>query len=383
VRRRDEGQVSEVQPVDPLGVVSVFSGGGGLDLGLERAGFRTLACVEMDKWACWTLRANQAREARLPNGRTYLSGAAILEKDVRRVSGQGLLRTLCLKPGELGLVCGGPPCVSFSYAGTRKGLASDTGMLFEAYARLLRVLRPRAFVFENVKGLLSAPGPSGEPQGAWPTILARLSGAGYRIGWKVLDAADHGVGQHRDRVVVVGLRGRRGDSFAFPPASHAAAGANATEVWRDLASVLDGLPDAAAPGDEPTIENHVARAHTPEVKASFAATPPGRRNDRFKRDRLRWDRPAKVVRAQGKLKSGGKGSRHSSHQAIHPDVPRQLTVRECARIQSFPDWYVFPPTHCNGYRVVGDAVPPLLAEAIGHALMDQLFAVGVSGRQAA
>jgi DNA (cytosine-5)-methyltransferase 1 len=341
---------------------------------MELAGFRTLAAVEIDKWACWTLRTNRDQGAPLPTGRRYLEGAAVIERDLRQVSGQGLLDMLSLRPGELAVVCGGPPCVSFSVAGARAGLTSETGRLFESYARLLRVLRPQAFVFENVKGLLSAAGPNGEAGGAWPVILGTLSDAGYRVAWRVVDAADYGVGQHRERVIVVGLRGRRGLPFVFPPATHGPPGSDAPASWMDVAATLRGLPPAAAPGESPLIPNHVSRAHTDAVRESFAATPLGKRNDRFKRDRLRWDQPSKVIRAQGKLKPNGTGARHSSHQAIHPDEPRQLTVRECARIQSFPDWYVFPPTHCNGYRVVGDAVPPLLAQAIGQALATQAFA---------
>ena len=351
------------------GVVSLFSGGGGLDLGLELAGFSTLAGIDSDKWACWTLRANQQLGVRLPNGRQYLAGAQVIERDVRRMPGQELLRRLAVEPGELALVCGGPPCVSFSIAGAREGLTTETGMLFEAYARLLRVLRPHAFVFENVKGLLTAAGPDGQPGGAWPVILNRLRTAGYRVSWQVLDAASYGVGQHRERLIVVGVSGRRGAPFVFPRPSH---GPDGGSPWIDVAATLKGLPAAAAPREEPAMPNHVARAHTPEVRSSFDDTPQGARNDLYKRDRLRWDRPAKVVRAQGKLKRDGSGARHSSSQAIHPDEPRQLTVRECARIQSFPDWYLFPGTHCNGYRIVGDAVPPLLARAIGRALLQQL-----------
>jgi DNA (cytosine-5)-methyltransferase 1 len=352
-------------------VLSVFSGGGGLDLGLELANFRVLAGIELDNWACWTLRTNQSNAIELPNGRRYLEGAAVIESDIRKISGQELLRLLKIRPGELELISGGPPCVSFSVAGSREGLTSETGMLFEAYARLLRVLRPRAFVFENVKGLLSAAGPDGEPGGAWPIILARLEDAGYRVSWDVLDAADYGVGQHRERLIVVGLRGRRGRSFVFPAPSH---GPGRENGWVSLKATLDGLPKAAGPSKDPPVPNHLERAHTPEVRRSFASTPQGARNNRYKRDRLRWEVPAKVVRAQGKLKPDGSGARHSSSQAIHPDEPRLLTVRECARIQSFPDWYVFPPTHCNGYRVVGDAVPPELARAIGTALLEHLCA---------
>lgn len=370
VSGRREGQSFSSAAAEGLGVVSVFSGGGGLDLGLEIAGFRTLVAVEIDRWACWTLRTNRDQSTVLPNGRTYLAGADVIERDVRRVSGQELLRKLDVAPGDLALVCGGPPCVSFSVAGAREGLTSETGMLFEAYARLLRVLRPRAFVFENVKGLLTAAGTDGEEGGAWPLILARLRDAGYRVAWNVLDAADHGVAQHRERLIVVGLRGRRGATFSFPDSAY---GGEGLPPHVDVAASLKGLPTAALPGRESVIPNHVARDHTPEVVASFQTTAQGARNERYKRDRLRWDYPAKVVRAQGKLKPGGKGGRHSSSQALHPDEPRQLTVRECARLQSFPDWYTFPTTHCNGYRIVGDAVPPLLAQAVGSALMAQAF----------
>ncbi|HEU4737584.1 MAG TPA: DNA cytosine methyltransferase [Solirubrobacterales bacterium] len=369
MKRERRGQAARPAPTGRPRVLSVFSGGGGLDLGLELANFRVLAGIELDTWACWTLRTNQANAVELPNGRRYLEGAEVIESDIRKISGQELLRRLKISPGELELLSGGPPCVSFSVAGSREGLTSETGMLFEAYARLLRVLKPQAFVFENVKGLLSAAGPGGEPGGAWPIILARLEDAGYRVSWKVLDAADYGVGQHRERLIVVGLRGRRGRSFVFPPASH---GPDRENAWTSLKTTLGGLPKAAGPSTVPTVPNHLERAHTPEVRRSFASTPQGARNDRYKRDRLRWELPAKVVRAQGKLKPDGSGARHSSSQAIHPDEPRLLTVRECARIQSFPDWYVFPPTHCNGYRVVGDAVPPKLARAVGVALIAHL-----------
>lgn len=355
------------------GVVSVFSGGGGLDLGLETAGFQTLAAVELDAWACWTLRTNQAKQRALPSGQTYLDGTQILERDVRAVSGAALLRRIGAQPGQLGLLCGGPPCVPFSVAGPREGLTSETGRLFEDYARLLRVLRPRAFVFENVRGLLTAAGAGGERGGAWPSILERLRAAGYRVSWRIIDAADFGVPQHRERIIVVGLRGMQGPLFSFPAATHGPASRH-SRPWATVWDALRELPPAASNLSEAPDENHVGRAHTDAVRASFAATPQGRRNDRFKRDRLRWDRPAKVVRAQGKPKRDGSGGKHSSHQAIHPEEPRQLTVRECARIQSFPDWYSFPPTFCNGYRVVGDAVPPLLAAAVGHALIEQAFA---------
>jgi DNA (cytosine-5)-methyltransferase 1 len=357
--------------------ISVFSGGGGLDLGFERAGYRTLAAIEVEKWACATLRANQGAPLGAGGGRRYLADAEILERDVRGVSGAELMRLAGLAPGELDLLCGGPPCVTFSVAGRREGLATETGRLFEAYARLLRVLRPHAFVFENVKGLLSAADGKGTPGGAWAAVKSRLQGAGYRIAWTTLDAADYGVPQKRERVIVVGLRGATGAPFAFPKPTHHDPSRprplpDLTPPWRTVRDAISDLPSPPLERELAPLPNHVGRRHSPATRASFAATPPGRRNDRFKRDRLEWDRPAKVVRAQGKLKSNGSGQRNSSHQALHPDEPRQITVRECARLQTFPDWYVLPPHFANGYRVVGDAVPPLLAEALGRSLTAQV-----------
>ena len=133
------------------------------------------------------------------------------------------------------------------------------------------------------------------------------------------------------------------------------------------------MPPAAKPGEVPPVANHVARTYSPEVVDSFAATPQGKRNPKYKRDRLRWDEPAKAVRAQGKPKSDGSGQKNSSHQSIHPEEHRQITVREAARIQTFPDWYVLDSTFVNGYRVVGDAVPPRLACAIASAIRQQVF----------
>ena len=108
------------------------------------------------------------------------------------------------------------------------------------------------------------------------------------------------------------------------------------------------------------------------MKASYAATLPGRRNLASMRDRLHWDEPGKTVRAQGKLKTDGSGQKNSSHQAIHPDEARQLTPRECARLQTFPDWYPFPPSLVNAYRIIGDAVPCRLAQVVGEALAMQM-----------
>ena len=355
-------------------VISLFSGGGGLDLGLELAGFETRVAVDNERYACATLRDNKANRRDLGDGRTFLAEGTILERDVRGISGAELLRVARLRKGEASVVAGGPPCVTFSVAGKREGLMAETGRLFEEYVRIVRVTRPAALLFENVKGLVTAVGEDGAPGGAFERIYAALEAEGYGLTWRVVNAADYGVPQQRERVTIMGRRGRR--PFVFPEPTHCdphRKGASAgLEPWLTVEDAIGDLGDAADASDDTSVSNHRARRHSPETVRLFASTPPGKRNDAYKRDRLRWDRPAKAIRAQGKLKGDGSGQKHSSHQAIHPDEHRQLTVRECARIQTFPDWYVLPQTFVNGYRIVGDAVPVELARIFGASIFVQL-----------
>ncbi|MBN9623931.1 MAG: DNA cytosine methyltransferase, partial [Actinobacteria bacterium] len=347
--------------------------------GLELAGFSTRVAAEIEPYACETLRRNRDARVKLPDGGLYLSECEVIERSVTEISGAELLRAARLKRGQATLLAGGPPCVTFSVAGRRAGLSDETGRLFEEYVRLLRAVRPAALIYENVKGLMSAVDEDGTPGGAFHRIHDAIEAEGYTLTYRVINMADYGIPQHRERVIIVGRRGRRPFDFPeptyrdfdrTPPADEDPSG---RDPWRDVRWALSGLPPASPPGTrEPEVANHVARRHTPKVVRSFAATRPGQRNQRFKRDRLRWDRPAKVIRAQGKVKADGSGQKNSSHQALHPEKARQLTPRECARIQSFPDWYWLPPQFVNSYRIVGDAVPPAFAQLIGEAVATQL-----------
>jgi DNA (cytosine-5)-methyltransferase 1 len=226
--------------------------------------------------------------------------------------------------------------------------------------------------------LLARPGADGEPGGALETILQALATAGYALTWRVVDAADYGVPQHRHRLIVLGVRGETALRFPEPTHSNPAklglfGEAGFMSPWKTVRDSIGDLPSPVPAGDEAELANHVARRYSPDVVASFAATPPGKRNPRYKRDRLRWDEPAKAIRAQGKPKADGSGQKNSSHQSIHPTEHRQITVRESARIQTFPDWYEFDSTFVNGYRVVGDAVPPRLAEVMARAVREQVL----------
>lgn len=354
-------------------VVSLFSGAGGLDLGLEMAGFETRVCVEWEAYACASLRANrEARPIVNDSEDTFLAEAEILERDVRSVSGADLLKAARLKKGEATLLAGGPPCVTFSVAGRREGLTAETGQLFQEYVRLLRAARPKALIYENVKGLMSAVGSDGAPGGAFIEVWNAIEAEGYALVPAVINAADYGVPQMRERVILLGLRGDVAPEFPEP--THAEFPVGDREAWRTVADAIGDLPPAAAPRTQPVVPNHVARLHSPAVIADLALTPPGARNQKVKRDRLRWDRPSKVIRAQGKPKADGSGQKNSSHQSIHPVDHRQITPRECARIQTFPDWYALPDTFVNAYRLMGDAVPPRLAFVLGLHMRDELNA---------
>lgn len=365
-------------PIEALKAISLFSGGGGLDLGIARAGFATRVAVEWERYACDTLRLAKASRRRV-GGHRYLQGCKVIHSDIRDLTPDQILKAARLEPEEADLLIGGPPCVTFSVAGRRAGLQSDIGQLFSDYVRVLDHAKPSAFIFENVKGILSARGDDGAVGGALETILAALAAPGYSLTWRVVDAADYGVPQHRHRLIVLGRR--HGGSFVFPEPTHenpersGLFGAlGLVQPWQTVRDAIGDLPRPVPAKSKPEIANHVARTYSDDVIESFAATPPGKRNPRYKRDRLLWTAPAKTIRAQGKPKADGSGQKNSSHQSIHPVEHRQITVRESARIQTFPDWYVFPSTFVNGYRVVGDAVPPALGAVLASAVRAQLVA---------
>lgn len=359
-----------------LTAVSLFTAGGGMDYGLALAGFETHLAVEVEKYACRVLQDAQAIKKVLPNGHTYLDACRIFAGDVTSLSDPEALRLARLEPGEATLLAGGPPCVTFSVAGRREGLTHQTGQLYRHFVRLLRAFAPEAFIFENVKGLLTAQAGEDDQRTAFWVIHEELASAGYALTWRLVDAADYGVPQRRHRVIILGRRSDMPLKFPDPTHVDPAKRVQSQErsPWLTVREAFEGLPPAVELGETPNLRNHVAKRHSSETKESYAATIPGRRNHHYLRDRLLWDAPGKTVRAQGKPKSDGSGQKNSSHQSLHPDEPRQITPRECARLQTFPDWYPFPATLVNAYRIIGDAVPCELARVLGSSIAEQLRA---------
>lgn len=319
--------------------IELFAGAGGLALGLERAGFRPLALVEIDKDAADTLRRNRPRWP-------------VIHDDIANLSGLDLCSRFGLKPRELDLLSGGAPCQSFSYAGNRRGLEDARGTLFYHYAKFLEQLQPKMFLFENVRGLLSH-----NKGRTYRTIADIFESQGYRIQKKVLNAWDYGVAQKRERLITVGIRNDLDGRIKFSfPAPHAY-----KPVLRDI--LLD------CPASEGT-------PYSDYKRGIFALVPPGGC----------WrDVPEEIAREYMKTCWNMEGGRtgilrrmsldepsltvltspsQKQTDRCHPLEARPFTVRENARCQSFPDDWRFCGSIAAQYKQVGNAVPVNLAYEI-------------------
>ncbi|SHO97505.1 DNA cytosine methyltransferase [Mycobacteroides abscessus] len=303
-----------------LTLVSLFSGGGGLDLGFERAGFEVKTCVDNDPESCKTLRHNRPEWD-------------VFEGDIRNFH----------PTTTADVVIGGPPCQGFSTAG--KGDPNDPrNYLWQQYFRIVEAVQPRAVVLENVSGLRN-----GKNKDHLAGIEAKLHSLGYEFAMDVLNAADFGVPQVRKRLIVIGLK-TGSPSMPQPTVS------KQKTVWEaisDLARRKKADPDF----------NHEPNKHAPHVVARWNKLAPGQSDPNYGRARLDASKPSSTIRAGGGY--GPKGDHLAGfHPPIHPTLPRQLTVREAARLQTFDDDWIFKGSKTAQGRQVGNAVPVDLAEAI-------------------
>jgi len=321
-------RLNSFKPADEyeLNCISLFSGGGGLDLGAHFAGFKSLLVSDISPAYTQTIKHN------LPHVNVY-------NDDVMELT-PSLIRELSGINGDIDLIIAGPPCQSFSIMGKRQSLNDPRGKLTIKYFELLAELRPKAFIFENVSGLMTVN--KGDDFNNLLTHLHEITG--YVIYNSALNAVNFGVPQYRERLFIVGFRPDvHNTDFTFP-----------YEPSGDFAEDLpDKVPSQMAMEFVDGLPNHVIRVHTEKVKKRFSEVPQGGRDKGSYSDRLRPDQPAGTVLVGSSV---GGGRPH-----IHPDEPRALTVREAARLQSFPDWYEFCGTGTAQYRQVGNAVPPLMA----------------------
>ncbi|SFC30687.1 DNA cytosine methyltransferase [Collimonas sp. OK412] len=311
-----------------LNFVSVFCGGGGLDLGFSLAGIKPVFSSDVIPSFCATVAKNLPKHVVEPHDINLLSGNYVLDK-VR---------------APVDIVIGGPPCQAFSILGDRKSRDDPRGQLAFEYVRFIKEIGPKAFLFENVPGLLTV-----NKGKDWEQLLEFFAAeTGYKIRWTKLNSVRYGVPQIRQRVIVVGFR----DEVNFRwPAPRYAESQDQSEL-----GMIPPLPAWMALEDVENLPNHVLREHGERVIERYSTILPGGRDRKDHTDRVHPDRPSGTVL----VGSGAGGGR----PFIHPFEHRHITVREAARLQSFPDWWEFSGGPTSAYRQVGNAVPPLMAKAI-------------------
>ena len=336
-----------------LEVISLFSGAGGLDLGLEAVGFSTIFATDIDDHSCTTLE-NGKRESRQRN-RPFLRDATIRNADINELSGKQILDIVGRKPGEVDLLSGGPPCQAFSVFGRRMGREDPRGKLSLRYHEILSDIEPEAFLFENVYGLLSV------ERGAVFRELCRVlsnpkKGLCYTLSIIRVNAVDFGVPQNRDRVFIIGHRGG-----VEVPELEPEFGGEGRTPRRTVKDALRNLPKIGS--EYPA--NHIGRKHSNRIVERYASMGPGERDKHTRINKLDLAKPSFTI-IVGSDAGGGKGH-------IHPIEPREVTPRESARIQTFPDWWSFSGTSRHPIRQVGNAVPPILGAFIGNQIRDHVF----------
>jgi len=385
--------------------IELFAGAGGLGMGISKAGFRPTRIVEWDRWCCDTIRENRRAKAggigRWPEP---------IEGDIRQIDFRA-------HEGKIDLVSGGPTCQPFALGGKHRAHADTRNMWPEA-VRVVRETRPRAFVFENVKGLtrasfatylahivhqLTYPELAPHADEAWTEHMARLErhhtarggrdGLRYNVVHRVLNAANHGVPQRRERVVFVGFRADLGIEWNFPDETHSIDAllweqVRSGEYWeRNQVALRDRVLDprfmtraeklTERPETAPwrTVRDAISDLPDPETAPKRAALC---LNHRFQAGARSYightgsplDEPAKTLKAGVHGVPGGENMLRRADGSV-----RYFSVRESARLQTFPDDYRFHGSWTESMRQLGNAVPVQLAEVIARNVSHELRAV--------
>ncbi len=338
--------------------ISIFSGILGIELGLERAGFRTALALDFDKDAKEVVESNRARIGEFP----YLC------QDINKLSARDILKDSGLKPGDAAIIAGGPPCQPFSKSGLRQGVNDERGGLFKHYLEYLEVIRPQAFLLENVRGLFSSRGGKD-----FKLILDLFDQTGYTVYWKVLDAANYGVPQFRQRLFFVGFRDRL--RFSFPEETHGDLSELVGTLFPDqvpFVTVEDAIGDMVGKVVGPA---HTGRYATllkeiPEgMNYSFFTEKRGHANPLFGWRTKFWYFLLKIDRRKPSLTIQAYPGNNTG--PFHWEN-RRLATEELLRLQTFPDWYKLKKPYLAAHRLIGNAVPPLLAETIGRSIKETL-----------
>lgn len=379
-------------PTRPI-AIDLFAGAGGMSLGFEQAGFDVVAAVEIDPIHCAAHEFNFPDTVVIPRSVVGLSAS-----EIRAAAGIG--------DKEIDCVFGGPPCQGFSMIGQRSFEDPRNSLVLE-FVRLVSELQARTFVFENVKGLTV-----GKQRNFLKELVAEFHRVGYevRLPWSVLDAANYGTPQHRERLILVGARTHTLLPAYPAPSTSAADGKRAIAglpIGPTVAEAIGDLPDAdrfstllesdavrtAGVGEpssyakemrclsndawhfgyvrewSPAIMTSSARTiHTDISRRRFSETMPGRVEPISRFYKL------SPVGLSNTLRAGTDGARgaFTSPRPIHYIYDRCITVREMARLHGFPDWFRLHSTKWHGARQIGNAVPPLLARAVARGVIEAI-----------
>ncbi len=351
---------------DNRDVISFFSGAMGLDIGLEKAGLNVVIGQDFEPSCVETMRAN---------------GHNVLGGDIREINPETLLKLTGLHVGEAFMVCGGPPCQPFSTAGKRLGINDPRGSLFMDFIRMIDYIRPRFFVMENVKGIVSSPlkhvsvkerekdDPEQQLGTVLDVILSEFDKLGYKTVYGVLDAVNYGVPQFRERFVLIGSRDN--EDIFLPMPTHFQMHQNSEYRWKTVGGVIKDLENN--PGEYTSLSGERKKyihmvpeggnwRDLPEEIIPVAmggAYQSGGGKVGFYR-RLSYNQPAPTITTSPAQKAT---------MLCHPTQDRPLSIKEYARIQQFPDDWIFKGTLSAKYRQIGNAVPVGLAEAIGRAII--------------
>ena len=367
-------------------VISLFSGAGGLDIGLEEAGFQTAVCVEIDEDCRATLKKNREWFLCEKNG-------VCRPGDIKGVTAGELLKFAGLKKGEAALVVGGAPCQPFSNIGKKFGINDKKdGDLFLDFVRIVKGVQPKVFIFENVQGITHA-----AHESLIESMIRKLNGSGYKMSFKVLNAADYGVPQRRMRFILMGIKSGRSPMFPLP--THF----ESLNSWNDFVKSLNKIPEYK-PGKWVSLKKAFSTIKKADLSRhdclvmnisdivknrmkyinpgeNFKVLPDKLRPNCWKNGkhqgadtfgRLKYEDPSVTIRTAAYNPSKG--------PYIHPVENRGLNTIELARIQGFPeDWKFYcsenkrKPTLVSIGRQIGNAVPPPLGKALGLAVKMQIL----------
>lgn len=357
-------------------VIDLFCGAGGLSEGLRQAGYSILCGNDIDPYASATYKKSHKE-------------TVFIQESIRQLSPLDFLNATGLAKGELDCIAGGPPCQGYSVYNHQRGMHDERSHLFRDYLRIVEGLMPKWLVMENVTGIMSA----GEGE-AFQAVMSGIRSLGYQVEAKILRAEEYGVPQERRRVFF--LANRIGAPIVWPIKTHGNSLKPFVTIFdaiSDMPSLDNGEGIAESSYDsEPLSEfqrelrkgsNLVLNHAAPRLGAiniermkyipqggswrdiPFELLPAGmkraKRSDHTKRyGRMRWEGLSSTVLTKCDLHWGA---------FIHPDQNRAITVREAARIQSFPDWFKFEGPRTEQYVQVGNAVPPILGRKIGEAML--------------